>query len=80
MDKEKKYGKFIDHDEREYSKKPMLVELDGEPVWATFVGDGSPATTVRKQYYSSLKSAEKASVSDQFNDPKSFRGFDHIRG
>ena len=69
---------IYNHHGDRWSEKPVETELNGKVVWAKFVAFGDPATTVRRNYYSSHKAAINGDISDSFENCKAFEGSDNI--
>lgn len=70
---------IINHHGERWSEKPVETELNGQIVWTKFVSDGWPATTVRRNYYTSYQAALHGDISDD-REKKSFLGSDNIYG
>jgi len=70
---------IINHHGQRWSEKPVETELNGQVVWAKYVAFGNPATTVRRNYYTSYQAALNGDISDD-REKKSFLGCDNIYG
>lgn len=69
---------IINHHGEQWSEKPVETELNGKVVWTKYVAFGNPATTVRRNYYSTYEAAAKGNIADDRNDNKKFLGSDNV--
>jgi len=69
---------IVNHHGDEWSEKPVEVEQNGKIVWAKYVSFGCPATTVRKNYYSTYQAAVDGDISDTREINKKFLGSNNI--